>query len=890
MPELADRHWRRLWAKSDPFHPLWCHLLDAAAVCSALLSHFGGVEELPESWVCLLVGLHDLGKADPYFQNLDEDLAERLRASGVPLTAERRRYRHERRTAEWVLRWLRQDQGWPRDAARAADRALGMHHGNPGTDLCSLTAAEELFWGDCKARLAEMLRGVLKPPPLDAHPFEHCGSASLRLAGLTVLADWIASNPELFAYTSLNREAPPDEYFAEARALAAESAARLAFDSGVPFPPGPPPEFRDLFDFDRPRALQLTLEHRCRSNAVPPGLVIIEDQMGEGKSEAALYLLECWARQRGRHGAYLALPTAATSNQMHGRYRDYLQSLAPECAAPRLVHGMAWLVDDVGPDAPSRTYGDDPDEEQTARDWFRSTRRALLAPEGVGTIDQALMSVLQVRFGFLRFLGLATKALLVDEVHAYDEYMTVLLEQLLRWCRALRIPVVMLSATLSGRQKARLLRAFGAALPEEHADAYPLITAAPFDAPTVAHPVPPPADLEDCAPSRAVNIQVRPRFGLLEEPRGTAELAASLVQDGGCACVLVNTVKSAQQVYRQLARPGVCPPGTELLLFHARFRAVERTRREREVVGRFGKDAGTEGRPPRPARAILVATQVVEQSLDVDFDVLITELAPIDLVLQRCGRLHRHDRGDRGPHCVPTVHVLLPPAGVVTCGRTDRVYSDLEPLRRTLPLLAAPRELRLPGAFRELVGAVYDDGALPSGVVPEAVLADARAHRNADEQVARGKAQEHLLPDPDPRRNPFEAERPPVEEGEEGETASYFRARTRLGDDTRRVLVLAEGRAEHLLAREHPPRRRVLRWLMGNQAALPVWWLTPRPAPAYAPIGDGPKWLRGHRVLWLRAGEWRGTDANGRGVVIRDCPTLGLEIATDEEIDDDADV
>jgi CRISPR-associated endonuclease/helicase Cas3 len=880
---------RYLWAKSDPHHPLWCHLLDVAAVCRAVLPHFGGLPELPDSWVCLIAGLHDTGKADPYFQNKEATLAADLRVRGLPVLEEQLPFRHERRSAQWVNRWLKDTHRWKSAAREVVAAALVGHHGDfTSFDAPVLPPAEAAIWAEFRRELTDLLVEMLEVPPLSLSAFEHAGVAGLRLSGLVVLSDWIASNDELYRYPSLDRELPP-KYFAAACQEAERAVTSLAFNARTASPAGSEPvAFQGVFpDFTLPRRVQLGLEELVAAGAVPPGLVLIEDQMGEGKSEAALYLIECWSGDRGRCGAYLALPTAATSNQMYRRYARFLESRSAAGPAPRLVHGMAWLADDTTPTMPSQTFGE-VGEGWTAREWFRNTRRALLAPEAVGTIDQALMSVLHVRFGFLRFLGLSTKTLLVDEVHAYDEYMTVLLEQLLRWCWVLRIPVVLLSATLSNRQKERLLQAFGGSLPEAHREEYPLVTVAPFDGNATAHPIPLPDDRNGeprCAPSRAIDIQVVRHPGLLENPAEIAALAADVVRDGGCACVLVSTVTTAQQVFETLRRPGAAPE-TDLLLFHARFRAGERARREKEVVGRFGKDAGRDGNPPRPRRAILVATQVVEQSLDVDFDVLLTEIAPIDLLLQRCGRLHRHPQEERHGHAEPVVHVFLPQPDTPRFGRTARVYETLEPLVRTYAVLQKVDAFHLPGDFRTLIGQVYDGAPLPEGVVDEQSLREAAKKRVELDRAARDEALKHLLPEP--QIDAFPLTRLSVEEDEEGTAeASYFRARTRLGDPTVRLLLVNDGRAEALFRSDQPPHRRVLQWLLQQQVTVPYWWLQGAlPAQGFAEPADAPRWLRGYRYLRLRDRKWRGV-RNGSPLLLIDDPDLGVRLTKDEVQEDD---
>ncbi len=183
-----------------------------------------------------------------------------------------------------------------------------------------------------------------------------------------------------------------------------------------------------------------------------PGLAIIEAPMGEGKTEAGIYLASQWMARAGLTGLYIGLPTAATSNQMHGRVVDFLSKHDAD-ATVRLVHGMAWLLDEQSPDKPPEIYGTTSND---ASEWFRPTRRSLLAPFGVGTVDQALLASLHVRFGLLRLFGLSRSVLIIDEVHAYDAYMTTILDSLLRWCAALGIPVILLSATLPAIRREQL--------------------------------------------------------------------------------------------------------------------------------------------------------------------------------------------------------------------------------------------------------------------------------------------------------------------------------------------------------------------------------------------------------------------------------------------------
>jgi CRISPR-associated endonuclease/helicase Cas3 len=828
-----------------------------------------------------LVALHDVGKADPLFQNKNEELARSLRQMGFELPEETAPFRHEWRSAQWAMAHLRKRHRWGREAAVVAAGALRGHHGDfqpRGNREDKDEPARFQLWESMRDDLAGMVAQTLGVSPFALDHFEDASAVGIQLAGITVLSDWIASNHELYHYPGLARSLSPGGYFAAARQEGARAVGRLAFGQ-VPQGEAAMPVFREVWPTCATlRPSQQALEEACLAG-VSPGLAIIEAPMGEGKTEGAIYLAECWNRITRGTGVYIALPTQATSNQMYARYATFLQSRGSGLPAPRLVHGMAWLVDDIAPVRGAQTYGGDtagsPAERRLSWEWFQNAKRALLAPNGVGTVDQALLASLHVRHGFLRLFGLSSKILVIDEAHAYDEYMSTLMERLLHWCSALRIPVILLSATLSRSQKRRLAEAYAGegALPpaSPEGEPYPLLTFVPLEGKPRCVAV-------ERSPQYDRRIALRACRGLLDDPEGIARLAADLVRQGGCACVLANTVAAAQQIFNVLLRQE--PPHTALYLFHARFRAERRQEIEQEVVARFGKAAGTGGLPDRPKRAILVATQVVEQSLDVDFDVMISQIAPVDLLLQRAGRLWRHDRGRRPTGDAPALHVLLPAEGSLDFGPTDRVYDLRAPLLRTLALLQGREEFHLPADFRPLVEGCYGDLPVPDGTVPAAALAEAEQWRRDKLAEARAKAREHLIPEPN--REEFAlAHMPeaPVMEDEDGSRRDYFHAQTRLGgEQTSPALVLHDPDLVELARAEAPPDREAIRRLFLQKVSLPAWWLKGlSPVQGFEQWFPGPEWLSGHIVIPMRQGKWQGRDSKGKLVTIADDPVLGMD-------------
>jgi CRISPR-associated endonuclease/helicase Cas3 len=427
-----------------------------------------------------------------------------------------------------------------------------------------------------------------------------------------------------------------------------------------------------------------------------------------------------------------------------------------------------------------------------AQEWFASGRkRPLLAPFGVGTVDQLLLAALKTKHVFVRLFGLAGKTVVIDEVHAYDTYMTVLLERALEWLGAMKSPVVLLSATLPRGRARQLVTAYRRGLEAGGFDA-PQEDQPPNDA---AYPRVTWLDANGNAGSVHVEPYEGNRYTLelarvpVYDPEGVARLLVSLLDRGGCAAVICNTVARSQEVYLALKPyfPGVASDNEPVLdLFHARFLREDRNQREIRSVQRFGRDG------PRPDRAVLVATQVVEQSLDLDFDVMITDFAPADLLLQRAGRLHRHKRGERGPR---TLHILWPQErdGVPGLSRADAAVYAEHTLLRTWLALNGGDAISVPGEVEELIEAVYDGRDCPEladSAVRDAWLRTAAALAKRDEAEWH-QAQERMIPPPWSTQPLSYFTRDPLEEDDPA-LHQAFQALTRLGDPSVDVVCLVD--------------------------------------------------------------------------------------------------
>ncbi|MEW6533420.1 MAG: CRISPR-associated helicase Cas3' [Thermodesulfobacteriota bacterium] len=854
-PSLSTADYKRLWAKSKPRHPLWKHLLDASAVSLALsppVISFGWNPEVS----ALLVGLHDIGKADSCFQHQVPDFSDELVKAGYPVTGDAR-CRHERISSRFMKNML-VTEGLDSFVADAISRSVLVHHGY--WNETARDVGQE--YGDAQNQLCLMLRQVLDIKAIPSESPSDLSAFGMLLAGHVVLCDWIASNEKFFGNDRLKNEDDPKRYFAAARAVASEWVDRLGLK-------------RDrqagtaacIVETARP------IQRKLLDTDIPPGLVIIEAPMGEGKTEAAWILAEKW-RSNGYHGMYMALPTMATSDSLHGRYRDdYLNKLGRGEDA-KLVHGMAWLRDDKEPQIPSEV-GEPGDDRSLAAAWFRPTRRAMLVAHGVGTVDQAMLAGMHVKFGFLRLYGLADRVLVIDEVHAYDAYMSAIIARLLQWCACLKIPVILLSATLSSGQRAAMLDAYGATGGDLGPEApYPLIT--------VAEPGKEACTIKANA-SSSRTLKIEPHTGLLGDAKKTAAKAAELVKNGGCCCVILNTVKQAQAVYQAPALKTV-----PKLLFHARFTAADRERIANEVLDMFGRgrwEGEGENRKFKPAerpdKFILVATQVVEQSLDVDFDHMISEIAPIDLLLQRSGRIKRHTRDRNGnlfdgpdERGEPALHVLVPTRDgnkPPRFGPSEIIYRRY-PLLRTLEALKDSGEIKLPEKFRPLIEAVYG-GDLLAGASDD--LKKAKMEWDDLQEDLAAQAGEFLLCEP------MADEFDPVgadEVGDDSDDGNGWRARTRLGLEDVLVIPLSAKQVEKYKAGDLHPR--LVKCLYKRSVKIPPYYWPPRPAKGYDKPELGSQRLRG---VWLlpvkKEGEgwkWEGIKDDKKAYEIKYDPTIGL--------------
>lgn len=575
--------------------------------------------------------------------------------------------------------------------------AIGAHHGRPKGRIAKrpeIEAGRE--WAESwRERVTGQLVELFGPLP--THPpdktLEPAHTDLWLLAGLTTVADWIGSNEAFFP---ADRAIPTSEIQQRAQqALAAIGwpGARLVATSFTRAFTG-----KDDETF-RPNSVQEAV------SVVAPGLVIIEAPMGYGKTEAALRLAQRWIVAGQHHGLYFALPTQVTSNRIHLRVSSFLHNTLQDPAHLRLAHGNAWLEDDFNLvlRTPHVSLGrDDIDSPfadlKEARSWFASAKHALLSPYGVGTIDQALQSMVIVKHFFVRRFALAGKVIVLDEVHSYDIYTGTLVGALVGELLRLGCSVIILSATLTRRRREELLAAAGCS-EGGTPDAYPLITCADRNR-EVQHLTPEPA------PTKSVNLRADdiPEAEVLDELIRRA-------QQGQHVLWIRNTVIEAQKCFATL-RGEISEGEIRLGLLHSRFPFVRRQELEADWLERLGRH-----RDSSPHGSILIATQVVEQSVDIDLDFIVSDLAPSDMLFQRLGRLWRHDRplSQRAAQ-QPVFWLRLPrfnSAGSAdelkaVFGRSARVYSPYV-LLRTTQAWRDRNLVRISADIRPILEATYND-------------------------------------------------------------------------------------------------------------------------------------------------------------------------------------
>ncbi|MFZ5907179.1 MAG: CRISPR-associated helicase Cas3' [Nitrospirota bacterium] len=667
-----------------------------AELAPALLKRF----QLKAATVGALSALHDLGKISPGFQRkceawLDERGLLQIARNWVWDTS--MESDHGKTTHATVQKYFN-DIGLDRGTGKFLSAVLGGHHGklSPPNDRGfkpkgQITENQSgIDWERERNNAADAIRSVFGVN-MTGLAVEDSSPALWWLAGLTSVADWIGSDARYFSVEGGMKVSQIVE--TAKRCLDEIGCARPQIVSGL--------SFHDLFhDIQKPdvQFAPNNMQSSAISIITDPGVYVIEAPMGMGKTEAALGAAYQLLATGKVHGIYFALPTQATSNRMHLRMAEFVKRIAPDAVGSRIIHGNSWLMDKAEMLSPATTIKDDMEDAVTGRDWFSSAKRSLLAPFGVGTVDQALLGVVAAKHFFVRHFALAGKVVILDEVHSYDLYTGTLIDRLIETLEGLGCTVIVLSATLSGKRRGQIV-----SIPEDNDTAaaehpYPLVTGR-----RTGNVIDPIASI----PPEARDIGI----AFKSEVDATSE-AIEMALKGGCVLLVCNTVNEAQRQYSNfLHRNGASFP---IGLLHSRFPFWRREELENEWMERLGKDSATR------CGSILVSTQIVEQSVDLDADLLITELAPTDMLLQRMGRLWRHKRENR-PISTPKMYIIEEEksldefrqmgtkAIVKALGGKAHVYNPYVLLRSLEVWRGLEQVISIPKQIRRLIEATYEE-------------------------------------------------------------------------------------------------------------------------------------------------------------------------------------
>lgn len=634
-----------------------CIVGEVAGAITRLYPTFLREEYFPAG-TSITAGAHDVGKVSPAMQEKLRRATDDYQDNSLPELANKGIANPDSSDinhaiiSEAALREL-SPEGW-------LAKIAGMHHGRRAENVLRSTA--EIYGGPpWQARRVELLN-QLKTYFDETYPLIEDRTKAWVLAGLTTVADWIGSG-SFFESPDVPWQGVIEEGVANA------GFVEPSIKSGL--------SFKDIFNYT-PYPVQSRLAEICQQ----PGVYILEAPMGLGKTEAALYAAYRMLETNQATGIYFALPTRFTSNKIYERFTPFLNAILEADSPHRtalLLHGTAHLQQfEMGADA------------APGQAWFCSLKRAILAPFGVGTIDQALVSVLpDKKHSFVRTFGLLGKVVILDEVHTYDTYTGVILDSLIEQLRQLSCTIIILSATVTQNRRQLIL---GAAPKKQ---SYPLISTLEKNGNIQEH------ELESLQ-NRCVHLH------LCEQRSQALSEALARAHDGQQVLWIENTVAEAQEVYRLIKAAGA---NIESGLVHSRFLQKDREQHETNWIHFFGKD----GSDVRYAKGrILVGTQVLEQSLDIDADFLVSQVCPTDMFLQRLGRLWRHNLANRHPDAKPDVFLLIPQGADTAVpspcffGRTGYVY-DPYILYRSLEVIRGYKDILLPAHIRPMLEATYSE-------------------------------------------------------------------------------------------------------------------------------------------------------------------------------------
>ena len=677
----------KIWAKTAPKKSLINHMLETGIVAECLTDTNGiyhpVLNRLSEITGCdsdtlltkivFICAIHDIGKIHPTFQGRDEETLEMLRQEDLNQVSFDTRFRHEQYGANIFDKLSAEDVDIKN--SDIISQIIRMHHQkeqkkNSDIDIIKIDNKEKAKkWRHIQNEIYDYVKNIFRFDNLNLIN-KNISKSELfvvqnAILGIMITSDWIASNNYVFD----NQPYENIDVFLESRKVQA-----LKFLSNEELIRQQIPvmqDFKSAFGFNG-RPVQNDVEKIVHKNDIK--CMLIESDCGSGKTEAALYAAAVLGNRSGLSGIYMGLPTGVSAEAIQDRVDEFLTSRGMRNT--KLYTSKSMLLRE-------------PDKQPV---WTDMSRQRLLASSAVGTVDQVMTAARLVRFESVRMDGLASKVLIIDEIHAYDAYMLAVIKDLLKICGELDVPVIMLSATLPISTKNDLLGVLGDGDIELH-NGYPVISYVTKDGRVHEHVS------RQYMPDKKISCELLP---ILNDNDKIALYAVDAVKDGGCECVIMNTVADAICVYDKIKKNK--KNDCKIILYHSRMTINARDKTSRKILAMCGKD-----RTKRPERVIIVGTQVLEQSLDIDVDYMITAICPIDLLFQRIGRYHRHgDEGTIREHVVVanTVQVLIP-ATLSSYGGTEYVYEKCY-LDATIDAIREHNgHLLIPSGMPDMINYVY---------------------------------------------------------------------------------------------------------------------------------------------------------------------------------------
>ncbi|MBA7527502.1 CRISPR-associated endonuclease/helicase Cas3 [subsurface metagenome] len=753
------------------YHPLICHLIDVAITTELywekiLSNHLKDHvittlfkdHESAKSWIVFLAGCHDLGKATPGFQVKIPELAKNLAQFSLDVYPTNQY--HNYLSGEILSNYFKSElKNVDMELIRSLKYLLSGHHGifPRAQDFLNISPDDigNKKWIQIQHLLIKIITEysgislnsideVLQSPIQNNR--DSFNAILIFIAGLISIADWIGSNDYFFNfYTDFDKIADLKQYY-EISKQRAEIALQTIGWNNWKYSGEQRKElsFREVFPFiEQPRPLQSTLIKHL-DIIQSPSLIIIEAPMGEGKTEAALYCQYYLERKEDLQGAYIALPTQATANQMFLRVQKFLTEIKKGLRVNlHLLHGNALLSENYEILKTRSKNNEGEESNLIADEWFTYRKRGLISPFGVGTIDQIFLSVLPLRYFYIRLFGLAGKVVLVDEVHSYDVYMSEILESLLYWLKLLGCTVILLSATLPSHKRKRLIECFYSGDQEKKIATYPRITICRE------------SNILSSSFETELTKQGAESVSLEWVKEGSIkERIKRSLKQGGRIALICNKIRRAQYFYQLLQ--DLKNVGVEVKVLHSRFPFIQRDTLEKSLLEKFGRETDHSEHS-----RILISTQIIEQSLDIDFDLMISDLAPIDLLFQRMGRLHRHIYDKKGA-LIKRPETLIRPRFLIIEPELDNnhipkfnrpIYSQFL-LLKTYLQVRFTKEISIPEDIESMIEGVYGDNI----IIPHSlkdyeqywinILTEQEKKMALGEREKQLKAQYKIIPDP----------------------------------------------------------------------------------------------------------------------------------------------